>query len=83
MGTYGLNATPGDCWSGMCQEIGPFVGFRSSIDSGQTWSEPCATDGTKLTVASPLFETLGDPVKLGVRACGDFDVYFVHHFSDV
>ena len=28
-------------------------------------AEPLAPDGTNLTVASPLFDTLGQPIKLG------------------
>jgi hypothetical protein len=50
---------------GLCQEIGPFVGFRSSVDGGHSWSEPKDVRGELLTVANPLFETLGQAVKLG------------------
>ena len=71
VGTYGLNATtssdacPQNGFFGPCQEIGPFVGFRSSVTGGRSWSEPAGPDGRHLTVANPLFEQLGQPVKLG------------------
>ena len=71
VGTYGLNATgPRDaCWQngfqGPCQELGPFVGFRSSTDAGRRWDEPTGPGGEPLTVSAPLFETLGMPVKIG------------------
>ena len=71
VGTYGLNATsaasecPQNQNQGPCQELGPFVGFRTSTDAGTSWTEPVGEDGTELTVGNPLFETLGQPVKLG------------------
>jgi hypothetical protein len=71
VGTYGLNATsnsatcPQNGFQGPCQEIGPFVGFRFSTDKGVSWEEPVGADGQNLTVGHPLFETLGNPVKLG------------------
>eukprot|EP00729_Bicosta_minor_P016197 gene16197-20681_t len=78
VGTYGLNASNGTCPLGLCQEVGPFVGFRTSIDGGNTWAEPKAANGENLTVANPLFEILGEPVKFGAPHVVDHGPENVH-----
>lgn len=56
----------------------PFVGFRTSIDGGNTWAEPKAANGENLTVANPLFEILGEPVKFGAPHVVDHGPENVH-----
>jgi hypothetical protein len=69
-GTYCLNDTDGNPSKGLNWDIlGPFVGFRTSTDSGKTWTE------TPHTPASPLFgepATLNGPVKIGAPHFVDF-----------
>ena len=66
-GTYCLLETKG---LGLNWDVlGPFVGFRTSTDYGQTWTD------TPHTPASPLFgepEKVGGPVKLGAPHFVDF-----------
>ena len=66
-GTYCLLETKG---LGLNWDVlGPFVGFRTSTDYGQTWTD------TQHTPASPLFgepEKAGGPVKLGAPHFVDF-----------
>lgn len=66
-GTYCLLETKG---LGLNWDVlGPFVGFRTSTDYGQTWTD------TPHRPASPLFgepQKVGGPVKLGVPHFVDF-----------
>lgn len=70
VGTYGLAVGDASCEGGtgvlqFC-EMGPFVGFRTSTDSGRTWTPPVSPSGVNYSVANPLFaETGPGPVKLG------------------
>eukprot|EP01079_Euglenida_sp_SAG-EU17-18_P008161 gene8161-1458_t len=54
-------------------EMGPFVGFRHSLDGGHTWQEPQDPQGRELNVSNPLFpEPSGQPIKLGAPHVVDF-----------
>jgi len=68
-GTYALtNNRQSDCGGVGWTEMGPFVGFRWSIDLGKTWTEtPC-------TPAKPLFgeDPNRAPVKIGAPHFIDF-----------
>ncbi|MCX6620368.1 MAG: hypothetical protein NTY38_04705, partial [Acidobacteria bacterium] len=69
-GTYCLADTDGDPSKELNWDIlGPFVGFRTSRDSGQTWTD------TPHTPAAPLFREplqLNGPVQIGVPHFVDF-----------
>ena len=63
-GTYGLGVSSQACPTAQCPgsrtnslslEVGPFVGFRHSINRGKNWSEPVRPDGTAVNVSSNLF----------------------------
>eukprot|EP00040_Diaphanoeca_grandis_P019493 m.102940 g.102940 ORF g.102940 m.102940 type:complete len:427 (-) comp27452_c0_seq1:54-1334(-) len=64
VGTYGLAIGDASCEAGtgvlqFC-DMGPFVGFRYSIDRGMTWKEP------SLNVTNNLFgEAYNHPIKFG------------------
>jgi len=66
-GTYCVDAGP-PCGKVGWTKLGPFVGFRTSADYGQTWTE------TTFTAESPLFGEDPDiaPVKLGTPHFVDF-----------
>lgn len=75
-GTYGLGLSSKT--NSLSIEIGPFIGFRHSMNDGKNWSEPTAPDGSQMNVSNNLFsehaprgpgpgqplsgEPLGDPV---------------------
>ena len=55
IGSYGGEVGNGLCDPGhktaqLCK-LGPFVGFRSSVDSGITWEEPTDKNGHVLTTS--------------------------------
>lgn len=71
-GTYCLNPEPATRHDGAVYNwpwLGPFVGFRHSIDFGKTWTQtPC-------TPAQPLFgeqALQGEPIKIGAPHFVDF-----------
>lgn len=46
--------------------MGPFVGFRHSLDRGEHWTEPVGDDGKPLAVNNSLFkERPGSPIRFG------------------
>jgi hypothetical protein len=69
-GTYTLLDTDGDPATGLNWDVlGPFVGYRYSLDYGKTWHE------SPHNPANPLFESpgkRGDPVKIGAPHFVDF-----------
>jgi len=66
-GTYGLALAPlGSKDVSKTVEMGPFVGFRSSIDDGRHWAEPLTPSGHALNVSHSLFgEKPGAAIKYG------------------
>lgn len=52
-GTYGLGLSSET--NSLSIEIGPFIGFRHSINDGKNWSEPTAPDGSQINVSNNLF----------------------------
>lgn len=84
VGTYGLAVGDGACEAGtgvlqFC-EMGPFIGFRTSIDGGSTWAEPAnPTNGNELNVSNPLFaEVPGQAIKFGAPHVVDHGPENIH-----
>ncbi|MBS1850545.1 MAG: hypothetical protein JST79_06510 [Acidobacteria bacterium] len=75
-GTYTLLDTDGDPATELNWDVlGPFVGFRYSLDYGKTWQE------SPHTPLHPLFESpvkRGDPVKMGAPHFVDFGKNMEH-----
>ena len=77
IGSYGGSEGDKNCEMGkaipqLCK-LGPFVGFRYSIDEGQTWNEGIDTTGTPLSTAVGLFgDTPDSNIKFGAPHVVDY-----------